>query len=208
MQEEKLSHNLRACPDCDLLQELPVLETGQAAHCTRCGHTLIKIKKDSLNRSLAFAVTGIFLFILSNISPFISLSALGIYQDSTLFSASLALYTEGRPLLGILVFLTTIFFPLLSLTGMMVVLSSVKMNRVNRGFIAPLFRFLMSTDAWGMLEVFMLAVLVAVVKLGDIAVIIMGPSMYAFASLIVVMTMMSLSLDPEDVWKRLRNCSI
>ena len=199
---------MRACPDCDLLQELPVLKIGQAAHCPRCGHILLKLRKDSLNRSLAFAATGIFLFILSNMYPFISLSALGIYQDSTLFSASVALYQEDLPLLALIVFLTTILFPLLSLTGMIVVLAAVKMNRVNRGFIAPLFRFLMSTDAWGMLEVFMLAVLVAVVKLGDIAVIIMGPSMYAFTTLIIVMTMMSLSLDPEDVWKRLRNCTI
>ena len=102
----------------------------------------------------------------------------------------------------------TFIFPLLSLTGMVVVLFSIKMNRVKRGFIAPVFRFLMSTDAWGMLEVFMLAVLVAVVKLGDIADIVMGPSMYAFVTLIGVMTMMSLSLDPEDVWKRLRDCTI
>jgi len=208
MPEEATSHNLRACPDCDLLQALPTLQIGQAAHCLRCGCTLIKIRRDSLNRSLAFAITGVFLFILANLFPFLSLTALGIHQDSTLFSASVALYQADRPLLAFIIFLTTILFPLLSLTGMVVVLLSVKINRVNRGFIAPLFRFLMSTDAWGMLEIFMLAVLVAVVKLGDLADIILGPSMYAFVTLIGVMTMMSLSLDPEDVWKRLRNCTI
>lgn len=208
MQEEQNLHILRACPDCDLLQELPILKTGQAAHCFRCGSTLYKLRNDSVNRSLALAITGIFLFILSNIFPFISLTALGIYQDSNLFSASVALFHADRPFLAIIVFLTTILFPLLSLTGMIIVLLSVKMNRVNRRFIAPLFRFLMSTDAWGMLEVFMLAVLIAVVKLGDLAEIIIGLSLYAFAALIAVMTMMSLSLDPEDVWKRLRHCTV
>ena len=206
--EEQNFKGLRACHNCDLLQELPTLEVGQASYCARCGTTLHIVRKDSLNRSIALAVTGIFLFILANLFPFLSLTALGVYQDSTLFSASVALFHADRPLLAIIVFLTTILFPLLSLTGMIVVLLAVKLNRVNRHFIAPLFRFLMSTDAWGMLEIFMLAVLVAVVKLGDLAEIIIGLSMYAFAALIVVMAMMSLSLDPEDVWKRLRGCTI
>jgi paraquat-inducible protein A len=195
---------IKACPDCDLLQELPSLQIGQAAYCLRCGRLLRQLRRDSLNRSLAFAVTGIFLFILANLFPFISLSALGIHQDSSLFSASWAFYNMDQPLLALIVFLTTIVFPLLSLTGIIIVLSAVKMRRVNRQFIAPLFRFLMSTDAWGMLEVFLLAILVAIVKLGDLAEIIIGTSLYAFVALIVVLTLLSLSLDPEDVWQDLR----
>ena len=74
---------VRACPDCDLLQALPLMEVGQAAYCVRCGCLLSRLRRDSLNRSLAFAVTGIFLFILANLFPFISLSALGVHQDST-----------------------------------------------------------------------------------------------------------------------------
>jgi paraquat-inducible protein A len=109
-----------------------------------------------------------------------------------------------RPLLAILVLFTTIIFPLLSLTGMVIVLIAVKIKRIQRAFIAPLFRFLMSTDAWGMLEVFLLAVLVAVVKLGDMVDIVIGVSMYAFIALIVVLTLLSLSLDPEDIWQELR----
>jgi len=198
---------IKACPDCDLLQELPILQIGQAAYCLRCGRLLRQLRRDSLNRSLAFAVTGIFLFILANLFPFISLSALGIHQDSSLFSASWAFYMMDRPLLALIVFLTTIVFPLLSLTGIIIVLLAVKMQRVNRQFIAPLFRFLMSTDAWGMLEVFLLAILVAIVKLGDLAEIIIGTSLYAFVALIVVLTLLSLSLDPEDVWQNLRENS-
>ncbi len=198
------SLTLRACPDCDLLQELPCSQAGHAIYCVRCGRLLKKTCYDSLNRSLAFALTGIFLFILANSFPFISLSALGIEQDSSLFSASWAFYQMDRPLLAILVLFTTIIFPLLSLIGMVIVLIAVKMKRIQRAFIAPLFRFLMSTDAWGMLEVFLLAVLVAVVKLGDMADIVIGVSMYAFIALIIVLTLLSLSLDPEDVWQELR----
>lgn len=195
---------VKACPDCDLLQELPSLEMGQAAYCIRCGRLLRHLRRDSLNRSLAFAVTGIFLFILANLFPFISLAALGVHQDSSLFSASWAFYSMGQPLLALIVFLTTIIFPLFSLLGIIVVLLAVKMQRANQQFIAPLFRFLMSTEAWGMLEIFLLAVLVAIVKLGDLAEIIIGTSLYAFVALIAVLTLLSLSLDPEDVWQNLR----
>jgi len=201
------TENIKACPDCDLLQILPPLAIGQAAYCLRCERLLGKSRQDSLNRSLAFALTGIFLFTLANLFPFISLSALGIHQDSSLLSASWAFYEMDQLLLALIVFLTTILFPLLSLVGIIIVLLAVKMRRVNRQFIAPLFRFLMSTDAWGMLEVFLLAVLVAIVKLGDLAEIIIGTSLYAFVALIAVLTLLSLSLDPEDVWKNLRENS-
>ena len=70
--------------------------------------------------------------------------------------------------------------------------------------IAPLFRFLRSTDAWGMLEVFLLALIVAAVKLVDVAEVVTGISLYAFILLIITLTTLSLTLNPDDVWDEFR----
>lgn len=197
-----LSH--MACPDCDLIQSLPILSIGEVANCIRCNATLFKNQKNSVDRSLAFAITGLILFVIANLFPLISLKALGVVQDGTLLSTAFSLIQVERPLLGIVIFLTTIFFPALTLVGTITILVQVKTNRIS-SYTAPLFRFLRSTDAWGMLEIFMLAILVAVVKLGDLADVILGLSLYAFCLLILALTLLSYSLNPHDVWNKLRD---
>lgn len=190
---------LRVCQDCDLVQNVPKLLDNQVAHCLRCHSVLEKRKKDSLNRSLALVLTGIILFILSNLFPLMTIKAQGLTYDGTLLSASLELYQHEQPWLALLVFFTTFVFPIISLIGTLFVLLATKL-RYQSTFISSLFRFLHSTEIWGMLEVFMLALLVAGVKLGDLADIIVGLSLYSFICLIIVLSFLSLSLNPNTIW--------
>ncbi|HHL18474.1 MAG TPA: paraquat-inducible protein A [Thiothrix sp.] len=190
---------LRVCQDCDLVQAVPKLRDNEAAHCLRCHSVLETRKKNSLNRSLALVLTGIILFILSNLFPLLSLKAQGIAYDGTLLSASIELYNRDRPWLALLVLFTTFIFPAISLLGTLFVLIVTKLH-YQTPVTASLFRFLHSTEIWGMLEVFMLAILVAGVKLGDLADIIMGVSLYSFICLIIVLSFLSLSLNSNTIW--------
>ena len=193
-----------ACHDCDLLQQAPELDVDETAHCIRCEAVLFRNKKNSVDRSLAFAISGLLFYIISNTFPLLSLKALGFIQEGTFLSTSVSLFNAGRPLLGILLFLTTIVFPLTTLLGTIYILVQVKRNKFN-DYTAPVFRFLRSTGAWGMLEIFMLAILVSMVKLGDYADVILGVSLYSFILLILSLTLMAHSLNPQDVWRKLRN---
>jgi len=204
MESENISLSHLACHDCDLIQTIPPLAVGESANCLRCNAVLYKNQKNSIDRSLAFAITGLILFILANMFPLLSLKALGVTQEGTLLSTAVSLFEADRPFLAIVIFLTTFVFPASTLIGTIYVLMQVKTNQVNE-YTAPLFRFLRSTDAWGMLEIFMLAVLVSVVKLGDLADVIFGISLYAFCFLILCLTLLSHSLNPHDVWNALRN---
>lgn len=198
---DKLSQ--MACPNCDLIQQFSTIQLGEIARCVRCNTILYKNLKNSVNRSLAFAITGLILFVMANIFPLLSLKAMGITQEGTLLATSISLFQADRPFLSLIILLTTIVFPLTTLLGTIYVLLQIKINRIN-AYTAPLFRFLRSTDAWGMLEIFMLAVLVSVVKLGDLADVIFGTSLYAFCLLILSLTLLSYSLNPHDVWNKLR----
>ena len=193
----------RACHECDLIQHIPKLKNREAAHCLRCGATLKRFHRNSLDTSLAFAITGLILFFVANLFPLISLKALGVAQHGNLISATWALFDAGMPFLGMLMLFTTILFPMFSLLGTVYVLTAIRMNHFPPS-IAPLFRFLRSTDAWGMLEIFLLALIVAAVKLVDITEVNIGISFYAFVLLIVTLTVLSLSLNPDDVWDPLR----
>ena len=193
-----------ACHECDLLQMAPELGENETAHCIRCEAVLFKNQRNSVDRSLAFALSGLLFYIMTNSFPILSLEALGFIQEGTLFSTSLSLFQAGMPLLSIVLFLTTIVFPLTTLLGTIYILMQVKRNKFN-DYTAPIFRFLRSTDAWGMLEIFMLAVLVSMVKLGDYADVIFGIALYSFVLLILCLTLLSHSLNPQDVWRKLRN---
>lgn len=193
-----------ACHDCDLLQKTPTLAVGEVAYCVRCDAVLFTNQKNSVDRSLAFAITGLLFYVIANMFPFLSLKALGFLQEGTLLSTSFSLFKAGMPLLSLLLLLTTVIFPLTTLLGTIYILIQVKRDKFNN-YTAPVFRFLRSTDTWGMLEIFMLAVIVSLVKLGDYADVVFGISLYAFVLLILSLTLMSYSLNPQDVWTRLRN---
>ena len=191
-----------ACHDCDLLLQLPKLRDGESALCPRCDALLYKRKVNSFDRSLALALTGLILFVVANAFPFLSLNAKGQIQDSTLISGALAMFDSDRPMLAVLVFMTTFAFPLFDLLGTLYILFAIRARRTSKGLLY-LFRFLQSVNPWGMLEVFMLGVLVAVVKLGDLATIVPGTAMYSFALLIFVLAALANSLDAHQIWNRL-----
>lgn len=203
IEQQKKPLSRLACPNCDLIQSLPEMKLGEVARCVRCKTTLYKNLKNSVNRSLAFAITGLILFVLANLFPLLSLKAMGLTQEGTLFATSLALFQADRPFLSLIILMTTIVFPLTTLLGTIYILLQVKVNHINT-HTAPLFRFLLSIDSWGMLEIFMLAMLVSIVKLGDVADVIFGISLYAFCLLIVALSLLSHSLNPDDVWNKMR----
>ena len=112
------------------------------------------------------------------------------------------LYQNGQLLLALLVFLTTILFPLLNLLGIMTLLVSLKFKGPFF-FQRPLLHFLHHIQPWNMLEVFMLAILVSVVKLGDIADILPEIALIAFVVLIFILAALNARLDFHQLWQQL-----
>ncbi len=101
-----------------------------------------------------------------------------------------------------LVFLTSILFPFLQLAGALYVLLPLKFNRLP-WMVALVFRFIRGLQPWGMMEVFMVGILVSIVKLGKMASVVPGLAVYSFAILIFVLAAVAASLDPHIVWERL-----
>ena len=194
--------SLIACHDCDLLHRVRPLLDGQSATCSRCGAILYQQKPDSLNRTLMLTVTAFILFILANTFPFMTLKIAGREQGTTLISGAIAFHESGMWGLPVLVFLTSILVPAVKILGMLYILLPLKFNRLPWK-VGPLFRFLQTVTPWGMMEVYMLGVFVALVKLADLATIVPGVAIYAFGALILIMAAASTSLDPRIVWNRL-----
>lgn len=157
---------------------------------------------NSLDRSLALTLTGIVLLIVACTMPFMALTIQGRLQAADLITGAMALLHEGFWPLAILVLLTTVVAPSLKLAATLYVLLGLRMARPPR-HLPLVFRRLELLRLWSMVEVYLLGVFVAYVKLVDLASIVVGPACYALGALMLVMVAIDAVLGPEIVWREM-----
>ncbi len=190
---------LVACHECDLLQQVHAIPPGAKALCHRCGALLYRHVPNSLERALALNFTALMLFVLANAYPFLSLKVGGRMEENVLLSGVLAFYHQGMGELAVLVFLTSFLFPLLTISGMLYVLISMK-SMTPLPAALRVYRLVRTLSPWSLVGVFMLAVLVAIVKLLDLATVIPGVSLFALAALLLAATAARSNLDEAVLW--------
>ncbi|MBF0187813.1 MAG: paraquat-inducible protein A [Magnetococcales bacterium] len=192
-----------ACHECDLIHPVVAIDGPGKASCRRCGSPLYASIPNTIDRALALHLSAFMLLLLTNLYPFISLKLGGRIETNMMGSGVLAMAKYGMPELGILVFLTSILFPLLSTLGMISILLPMKF-----GWTPPtmpgVYRFVRIISSWSLLGVFMLGLLVAIVKLLDLATVIPGIGLFAFIGLIVVSTAAFSQFDPRVLWQTAR----
>ena len=194
--------SLIACHECDLLHQRRPLPPDGAARCVRCGAVLYRRKRNSLDRVLALTMAGLVLFVIANVYPFLTFRLEAQVQKTNLITGVVELYQQGMWIVAGVVLLTTIVMPLLELSVMLFVLVPLKLRR-QPWKLALLFRSVRSFRPWGMMEVFMIGILVAAVKLIKMATIIPGTALYAFMILIFILAASAAALDPHIIWKTL-----
>jgi paraquat-inducible protein A len=193
--------SLIACHECDVIHHFKPLQSKGAALCIRCGAVLYKHKPNSLERTLAFALAGLILFILANSFPFLGLKIGSQIRETTLITGIHELYVQGMQPIAVLVLITTVLTPFIQIACLFYILLPFKFGRVPRR-LPHVFRFLEHVMPWSMMEVFMIGILVSVVKLAGMAKIIPGISVYSFLALIFVLAAMTVSLDSHLIWEK------
>jgi paraquat-inducible protein A len=191
-----------ACYQCDLVHRIPPLPEWTTARCSRCGALLLRTKSNSIDQTLALLVAGLILFSLACSFPFLALRSGSSIQETALVTGVKNLYLQGMPGLASLVLLTCVLIPLVQMLSLLYVLAPLKFNHC-APFAARVFRWHRNLQPWGMMEIFMLGILVALVKLGSLATIIPGIALIAFAVLIFVMAAMLSVLEPNLIWEKL-----
>ena len=185
-----------ACHECDLIHKLPDLPVGGAARCLRCDATLYRPRKDSLNRTLALAIAGIILFAVANTFPFIGFEIQAQIRETTLATGVYELYRQDMGIIATLVLATVVVIPLTNLLCLLYILIPLQLKRIPK-FLAPTFRLYLFLKPWGMMEIFMLGILVSGFKLIKMASIIPGLSLFAFSTLIFVLSTIVATLDEQ-----------
>jgi len=193
--------SLLACHDCDLLSRKPRLRTREKVVCSRCGAVLYSHKPDSVGRALNFSLASLIVFVLANAYPLLAFKLQGQVQLCDLISGVQELYRQGYWELAVLVFSVSILTPFLKITSLLYVLLPLRFNR-RPWRLAYVFRCVETLHPWAMTEVFLLGIIVAIVKLRDIAIIVTGVGLYSFVALIVLMAAADAALEPHDIWEQ------
>ncbi|HFQ81164.1 MAG TPA: paraquat-inducible protein A [Desulfobacterales bacterium] len=196
------NNSLIACHDCDLLFRARPLRNGERAACPRCGAVLYHQRPQAINRALIYSLTSLIFFGLANIFPFMTFQMQGREQVTFLTSGGFELLQQGFWGLGVLVLSVGVLLPFLRIIGTLYVLIPLEFN-IEAWKAKETFKFIEAITPWAMMEVLMLGVIVAYVKLIDITTIVLGASLYSFAALIFFMTLSAAALEPLEVWERL-----
>jgi paraquat-inducible protein A len=197
-----LAVEVMACHECGLLHWLPPMREQQVAVCTACGATLGQRVHRGIDRALACYMGALVLFYVANAYPIMSMTIEGRTQSTTIIAGSQALWDAGIPALSMVVLLAGTLLPLFKILGNLYVLAPLRLNRSPAG-LGAVFRLIMRIQPWAMMEVYLLGLIVAYVKLGDLADLHLGIAAVAFVVLILVMIAGDANLEAQEVWGRI-----
>jgi paraquat-inducible protein A len=192
------------CPTCGLVQRVAPLEPGMVAECVRC-ESFLGARRDAgrLHLTAALALSALAFYVPANIYPILRMSAYGAYSESTVWDGSISLVRQDEWFVGAVVFAASIVVPLLKILGLFFLVLATRLGLGRRRRAQThLFRIIDAIGPWAMLDVFLLAVLVALVKLNDLATVLPGPGLAAFTAMVVFTILASQSFDTRLIWER------
>lgn len=192
---------LIACHECDLLvrETSGPLSPHYSAYCLRCGALLYRGSHNSLEKTLALACACLVLLAVANVFPVVGLNIQGQRIDTTVIGAAIRLWQDDMQAVSVLVLVTTTVMPFLEMVAIIWLVLPLMFGRRPPAF-AQVFRMLQMAHPWAMVEVFMLGILVALVKLSHLADVLLGPSMLCFGALMLLLTTISVIIEPHDLW--------
>jgi len=195
---------LVACPECDLLLEKKPLHAGEVSKCPRCRCVIMSRKKDSVDRTIAVSIAGLISFFPAIYLPLLGLEAAGLRNEASLIECILTILNSKLYFVAVLVILFCLIVPFLRLSIALYLMILVKRDQASR-YGLKLFRHFLEWEEWGMLEVFMLGMIVSLYKILGLADAIFGYGFFAFSMLLLSATLVSAFVDEQLVWEHLSN---
>jgi len=192
---------LLSCPHCGLVQRLPgPLPPGQRTVCARCEGTLPAPASPGAGNdaAAAFALAALVLYPLGITLPLMKIEQLGHTQAASVLEGVTALLSAGNVLAGIVVLVCSVILPLLKLLALLALATGRGLGPRHQ---ALTYRLVEWTGRWGMLDVLLVAILVAVLKLGDLMSVRLGPGLLAFTTCVTLSLVAAALFDPRRLWE-------
>jgi paraquat-inducible protein A len=191
------------CDTCGQTHEVEGLEPGTVAYCTRCGSVVARRTLDSLHRTAAFSLAALILYIPANIFPILHLDVYGAVSENTVWDGVVKFFQDGNYVIALIVLMASILIPLAKLLGLFILVGTTFLS-FSRGKRTRtwVYKTIDVIGRWAMLDVFVVAIWVAVVKMGQLASVTPGPGLLPFGGVVVFTILASASFDTQLIWNR------
>ena len=198
------AHGLMGCHTCGLVSKPP--PHAHDAWCPRCSARLHFRKPDSVSRTWAYLIAAVILYVPANVLPVMETSSLFGAQTDTIMSGVVYLWVSGSWPLAVIVFTASILVPLAKIIAIAFLNASVQLRSTWQPHQrARLYRVVELVGRWSMLDIYVIAILVALVQLKAIATIQAGPAAMAFAAVVVLTMLAAMTFDPRLIWDPLED---
>ena len=190
---------LLGCHLCGLVSRVP--HGGHDLRCSRCGTQLHFRKPASVSRTWALLLAAMFLYIPANVLPMMKTSSLFGSQSDTIMSGVVYFWNSGSWYLAMIIFFASVTVPLLKMLALVLLLVTVqRRSRWQQEQRARLYRLVEFVGRWSMLDIYVVAVIVALVQLKALATIEPGPGAIAFGGVVVLTMLAAMAFDPRLIW--------
>ncbi|MCP4406263.1 MAG: paraquat-inducible membrane protein A [Gammaproteobacteria bacterium] len=189
---------LASCHTCGLLLHLP---SAAHTHCPRCGADMHYRKPNSISTTWAFLLAAIIAYLPANLYPVMTVVSLGQSQSDTIMSGVIYLLVHGDWPLALIVFVASVLVPLLKMLSLVYLLITVqRKSHLRSRQRTRLYRIVELVGRWSMVDIFVVALLVALVNVGNVATIEPGAGGIAFAAVVILTMFAATSFDPRLIW--------
>lgn len=173
--------------------------------CERCGTSLHMRKTDSVQRCLAYSVASIIAYIPANIWPIMNVDELGSISHKTILGGVVEFWGSGVYIVSIIIFTASVMIPGLKLLSLFSLCAVAKgWLKIDAKRATKLYYLTELVGRWSMLDVFVVAILVGLIQIGDLMSITAGPAAIAFALMVILTMLAAHSFDPRVIWDQVR----
>lgn len=195
--------DLVACPACDTLHRFSAIPQGGQGRCKRCHHILATPRKNAMTRIVMLAITATILMISAISFPFLTIETHGLRQQASVIDTIMA-YSDGLMVpLSLAMAALIVVLPLMRLLAILYTVAPMALGHHPARGAAQAFRLAEHLKPWAMAEVFIVGVAVALVKVGGLATLTIGPAFWAFAALVLITVVSDTFMSSLIIWKTL-----
>lgn len=172
-------------------------------HCPRCGSGLHMRKPQSVQRTIAFLIAATALYVPANVLPIMIISEIGGTTAATILGGLADFWNAGSYPIAIIIFTASIFIPIIKIVAL-AWLCAAATGKVNPSpkVLGRIYWITELMGRWSMVDIFVVAILVAIVQLGSFMTVLPAPGAVAFGGVVVLTMFAAMSFDPRLLWDR------
>jgi len=199
---------LTSCHSCHQLIRLPAVHARVRVSCPRCGSLLYPRKRNSVARTWALVIAACVFYIPANLLPIMEVTSFGAVQADTIMSGVIYFVQSGEWPIALVIFTASILIPILKLLVLILLLISVqRRSRWRPRDRTRLYRVTETMGRWSMVDVYVVTIMVALVRLGPLANVQAGPGALYFTAVVVITMFAAMTFDSRLIWDAMEQAS-